>query len=130
MSDNTTRRLIHLDESPSSWVVDTTSGASTEPTVPDSTSSTLVGTSHSRLRSYMLPLALAAAIATPGSVRAVRRYQTSRAATVTLHVDWSQHDDFYQPAPELITNEQVRALNELLAIPYTNDHGLDYLADA
>jgi hypothetical protein len=95
----------------------------------ESTSATLIGTRANRLRAYMLPFAIAAALAAPVPPRDLRRQYIVSAATEMLELDWDRVEDLWEPIQELITNEQVQALNALLAIPYTNDPGFEYLAD-
>lgn len=96
---------------------------------PRGTSTTLVGTRQSRLTAHLLPLALAAAFMGAPVVREVRRYYQVGAETSVQDIAWDQMEDFWVPVLEPISNEQVRALDALLAIPYTNDHGFEYFAD-
>jgi hypothetical protein len=97
--------------------------------VPDSTSSTQVGTRHPRLAAWVLPLAMAAAFAGTPAVRGLRRYLGTEAETPTVLIAWHRDEDLEDPILEAITNDQVRALNALLALPYRNDHEFDYFAD-
>ena len=52
-----------------------------------------------------------------------------RSDTVMIDMAWHLDEEYWEPVPQLITNEQIRALNSLLAIPYTNSHDFDYFAD-
>ena len=93
------------------------------------TSSTRVSTQRSRLASAFLPIAIAAAFVGASPLRELRRFGWTGAETPVQDIWWDYADEPWLPVPELVTNEQVRALNALLAVPYTNDHGFEYFAD-
>lgn len=106
-------------------------GGGTEPELelPVSSSGTRTGTRWTRLAEYVLPLALAASIATPASFRELRRSYRVDAETPIVVAAWDYVEELWEPVLEHITNEQVRELNALLALPYTNNHEFEYFAD-
>lgn len=72
---------------------------------------------------------MAAAFAGAPAVRGLRRYVPTETETPTVLFAWEHEEAIGDPMLEAITNEQVRALNALLALPYRNDHEFDYFAD-
>jgi hypothetical protein len=61
---------------------------------------------------------------------AVQEVFTLQAATPIVFVSrWQIDEDDWEPVRERITDEQIRSLNALLALPYVNGHGFDYLSD-
>jgi hypothetical protein len=112
------------------WIVTDRGGAADVGAgVVESTSETPVGGRANRLTAYLLPLALAGALFAPTPLREVRRQYRSGSGTLVVDVTWDLDQDFFEPDLERISDDQVRALNALLAVPYTNDHGVAYLAD-
>jgi hypothetical protein len=112
------------------WISTGTDGRA-DPTMelPQGSSATSVGTWRNRLTAHFLPLAIAAAFVGSPPVREVRRVFLTGSETWFQEISWDEAEDFWVPVLEPITNDQVRALNALLAIPYTNDHGFEYFAD-
>jgi len=96
---------------------------------PDDRSATQVGTSRSIFHTYMLPLMVGAMLNGPAQLLKVRRSYQPRSETVIIDMAWHLDEEYWEPVPQLITNDQVRALNALLATPYTNSHDFDYFAD-
>lgn len=113
-----------------SWVYFGASAASDPGAgAPETTSSTHVGTRYARLAAWALPLAIAAAFAGTPVVRGLRRNVITETETPIAIMAWQYEEAMGDPILEAITNDQVRALNALLALPYTNDHEFDYFAD-
>lgn len=92
---------------------------------PRPTSATPAGTG--RISSHLLPYFVGAMLTAPAF--SVRRLVWTSASTPIEHIHLNYSQDRWEPALELITDDQVRALNALLTIPYNNDHGFDYFAD-
>jgi hypothetical protein len=85
----------------------------------------------SSMRAIFVPIAATLALAggAPGvDIRRRCRYQVSSATQLTDY-KWHLDEQTWVPAPELITNEQVRTLNELLALPFTSRDVSHILAD-
>jgi hypothetical protein len=117
---------------PDTWIVeDQRSDADLLPRFPetDNSSATRVGTSRGIFHSYMLPVVVAAMLNGPARLLSVRRSYQPRSDTVMIDMAWHLDEEYWEPVPQLITNEQVRALNALLATPYTNSHDFEYFAD-
>lgn len=117
---------------PDTWIVeDQRSGADVVPRFPDAddVSATRFATRRSVFNSYMLPVVVAAMLNGPARLLSVRRSYQPRSDTVMIDMAWHLDEEYWEPVPQLITNEQIRALNSLLAIPYTNSHDFDYFAD-
>jgi hypothetical protein len=96
---------------------------------PDDRSATQVGTSRSIFHTYMLPLVVGAMLNGPAQLLKVRRSYQPRSDTVIIDMAWHLDEDFWDSSPQLITNEQVMALNELLAMPYVTSPGIGDLFD-
>jgi hypothetical protein len=92
-------------------------------------SETHVGTKPSRLIAYLLPFAVAAAFAGPSGLREIRRRYQLGAQSTIVDIAWDLDEEYSEQLLERITDHQVRTLNQLLALPYTNDHGFEYFAD-
>lgn len=96
---------------------------------PQSLSATQGAGWRNALRTHLVPIAIVAAFSGGPSLRQYRRFDSLNAATPIEAFAWNYVEDLWEPMPELITNDQVRALNRLLAVPYTNDPGFQYFAD-
>jgi hypothetical protein len=77
----------------------------------------------------MLPAVVAAMLNGPARLLNVRRSYQPRSDTFMIDMTWHLDEDSWEPTTQRITNAQVRALNALLAIPYTDDHDFDYFSD-
>ena len=91
----------------------------------DGRSTTRVGSSRSVFQGYMLS-ALAAAMFRGINVRHVFQVRSN---TTIVQMAWHLDEAFWEASPQLITNEQVVALNELLAMPYVTSPGIGDLFD-
>lgn len=106
------------------WVGDSDSLAES----PATNTSTAVWRRLNPINSVFLPLAVGAVLA--GSrLHEFRGHIRLDAETPADFVTVAIRQDEWTPVLEPITNDQVRALNALLAIPYVNDQGFDYFAD-
>lgn len=110
------------------WV---TSGPSADRSGDDGGSTGTLESSSRRgfFITHLLPLSIAATVAA-GPRSGVFRGVMSAGAETPIQVIMMEHaEESWEPVPMLITNDQVRALNALLALPYTSDHGFEYFAD-
>lgn len=111
------------------WIGSDTPGSSDAPqTEPHRSSATPVSVRKNSMTSHLVPLAIMAAFAGGYPLR-MRRHIWTNARTPVEAISWEFAEEPWEPQTMLITNDQVRALNALLAVPYTEDHGFSYFAD-
>jgi hypothetical protein len=82
----------------------------------------------SPIKRLLLPFAVAASFTGSARPQEIRRAFESSAATQLVDTSWRM-DEVWEASPQLITNEQVKALNELLATPYVTSPGIGDLFD-
>lgn len=85
----------------------------------------------SSLRGIFVPLAATLALAGGAPAVDTRRRCRYRASSATHLVDprWHLDEEAWMPTVEFVANEQVRALNELLALPFVPRDTSHVLAD-
>lgn len=81
------------------------------------------------LKKVFLPLAVAASLYGPMPMPEVRRSYRVSALTQLVDMQWEIDEDYWEPVPQLITNQQVAALNSLLSMPYVTGPGIGDLYD-
>ncbi len=123
--------FVGLEQPHSSYKVKATLQGATDPQlVRASMTATQSLFQQNRFQAYLLPVAVAAAfLGTSGSlVEEVGQEIGRTTETQTIRIAWPTDDEWFY-SPELITPDQVRSLNELLAVPFTDDLGFEYFPE-
>jgi hypothetical protein len=81
------------------------------------------------VKKLFLPLAIAASFGGPVQPQEIKRAFLWRSGTPLVKMRWELDDEYWEPTAQLITNEQVRALNELLATPYIDSPSIGQYYD-